>query len=141
MGSQQPSEKLLSNVLNCLGSWLFANTSTLSLINSVCAVLTTPSPNLVFFSVISIFKHILHSKQAPKCYCIPLSSFCQLMLLSMCQQEYNNLLLQRRLISTRKEMSMTDTLYQFKILNKICCFNLSFSQCLNIFLTFFKKQY
>lgn len=36
-------------------------------------------------------------------------------------------------------MSMTDTLYQFKIVNKICCFNLSFSQCLNIFLTFLKS--
>lgn len=140
MGSQQPSEKLFSNVLNGLGSWLFANTSPLSLINSVCTVLTALSLNLVFFSVISIFKHILHSKQAPKCYYIPLSYFCQLMLLNMCHQEYNNLLSQRRLI-TRKEMSMTDTLYQFKILNKICCFNLSSSQHLNIFLTFFKKQY
>lgn len=113
--------------------------TSISLIKSVCAVLTPPPQTWSFSLVISVFKHILHSKQAPKCYCILLSYFCPLMLLNMCQQEYNNLLLQRRLITTRKEMSMTDTLYQFKIVNKICCFNLSFSQCMNIFLTFFKS--
>lgn len=122
MGLQQPSEKFLANVFNFLGSWLFAKASTLSLINSVCTVLTpphTPRPNLVFFSVTSSTRSKPLNATASPC---PISvSWCYY---TRVNKNTITFCCSGRLITMRKEMAITDTLHQFNILNKTCCLNL-----------------
>lgn len=102
------------------GSWLFTKASTFSLINSVCTILTLPpqKKNLVFFSVGSVIKHILHAKWAPKCCWSPCPVSVSWCYCTHVNRSTITFCYSRRLVTTRKELSITDTLHQLKILNK-----------------------